>query len=53
VTTIVVIVSIKLLLLCLQWPALLTRVGAGVVGLARLVPRRREELLPVARVVRR
>jgi hypothetical protein len=59
VTTVLVIVCVKLLVLCLHWPALLARVGSWIVWLANLVGRVfvRDEVvdpvLPQARVVRR
>lgn len=56
-TTVVIIVCLKLALACLQWPALLTRVGSWIVALANLVgrvfvPEREESPIPAARVVR-
>jgi hypothetical protein len=60
VTTVLLIVSVKMLVLCLHWPALMSRVGAGVVWIAnaigRRLVRRPEEgaiVIPEARVVQR
>jgi hypothetical protein len=60
VTTVLLIISVKMLVVCLHWPALMSRLGAGVVWLAnaigRRLGRRPDEgaiVIPEARVVQR